>query len=258
MQARWYGLSVRFKGAIVKHLRYLASRRRNLPQQSRAEALPLSVGEHYRIELAPFSQRALRRFLLEIVPLFERAPSYQQLPEASVGAAPAEHVADVVKVSRQDLTDEIHHQRYAEIELSGNWMYFSSSSISSGSSSSSSSRSENSEIPVDLARLPAEIGVMLAILGAAHAGEFVGLHEFLEAYGHGHLPCRGSPRAYVISAQLAATVARSRSRVMNTSLERRSLSGQRASRVGGWKVRCTPSRAAGGRPTRRGPPSASD
>src|SRR4030088_1993856 len=95
-------------------------------------------------------------------------------------------------------------------------------------------------VPVDLARLPAEIGMMLAILGAAHAGEFVGLHEFLEAYGHGLLPCGGSPRAYVISAQLAATVARSRSRVMNTSLERRSSSGQRASRVGGWNVRCTP------------------
>src|SRR3981081_1014050 len=95
-------------------------------------------------------------------------------------------------------------------------------------------------MPVDIARLPAEIGMMLAIRGAAHAGEFVGLHEFLEAYGHGHLPRGGSPRAYVISAQLAATVAWSRSRVMNTSLERRSSSGQRASRVGGGDVRCTP------------------
>src|SRR5258708_38689581 len=91
-------------------------------------------------------------------------------------------------------------------------------------------------MPVDLARLPAEIGMMLAILGAAHAGEFVGLHELLEAYGHGHLLCRGSPRAYAISAQLVATVARSRPRVMTTSRERRSASGQRARRVGGWKV----------------------
>src|SRR5258708_19346891 len=96
----------------------LASRRRTLPQQSRAEALPLSVGEHYRIELAPFPQRAFRRLLLEIVPLLERARSYQQLLETPIGAAPAEHVADVVKVSRQELTDEIHHERYAEIELS--------------------------------------------------------------------------------------------------------------------------------------------
>src|SRR4030088_1026608 len=95
-------------------------------------------------------------------------------------------------------------------------------------------------MPVDLARLPAEIGMMLAVRGAAHAGEFVGLHEFLEAYGHGHVPCGSSPRAYVISAQLAATVAWSRSRLMNTSLERRSSSGQRASRVGGGNGRGTP------------------
>jgi hypothetical protein len=34
-----------------------------------------SVGELYRIELALFPQGSLRRLPLEIVPLFERAPS---------------------------------------------------------------------------------------------------------------------------------------------------------------------------------------
>jgi hypothetical protein len=181
--------------------------------RSPAGTLALSVGEHYRIELAPFSQRAFRRLLLEIVPLSERAPSYQQLLEAPVGAAPAEYVADVVKVSRQELTDEIHHQRYAEIELSLAGQLDVFVLILDISRQFIVELLEVGELgmPVDLARLPAEIGMKLATFRAAVRRELMSSPP-------------NSPPPW---------------RVMNTSRERRSASGQRASRVGGSKVRCT-------------------
>src|SRR5580704_1207582 len=76
-----------------------------------------SVGECYRIELAPFSQRTDRRFLLEIVPLLEYVPAGQQALEAGISSSPAEHLPHLVKVFRLDLPGEVQREGLAEIEL---------------------------------------------------------------------------------------------------------------------------------------------
>jgi hypothetical protein len=47
-----------------------------------------------------------------------RRDADQKRPKLLVGAAPAEHLSDIVEIAGQEFTDEIQHQPLAEIEFS--------------------------------------------------------------------------------------------------------------------------------------------
>ncbi len=89
------------------------------------------------MQRAPVAQRLLRDSRFEDVPVIDRTSSGEQGLEFRVGAPPAEEIADVVEIVRQELASKIQHQRLAQPELTfvRERDDFSSSLMSSGSSS---------------------------------------------------------------------------------------------------------------------------
>ena len=70
-----------------------------------------------RMQRAPVAQRLLRDSRFEGVPVIDRTSSGEQGLEFRVGAPPAEEIADVVEIVRQELASKIQHQRLAQPEL---------------------------------------------------------------------------------------------------------------------------------------------
>ena len=144
--------------------------------------LPLSVGEYYRIELAPFSQRSFRRFLLEIVPLLEHLPSGQQVLEIGISASPAEHSPHLVEISWQDLAGEVQRERLPEIELPLIRYLEEFLAVADVIRQYVQVVAELG-MTIELARLPAQKGLML--VPAVGADEFEGFQYVLQADRHG-------------------------------------------------------------------------
>src|SRR6202022_3779722 len=157
-----------------------------------------SVGDFYRIGLAPFAQRLFRGFRFEIVPPIKGASSYQQRSKFWVGASLAEYVSDLIEVVWQKFACKVQRQRLAETELSfvgdrdvflvildviGHLVVQFVQFVQVGKFG----------VPVDLARPPVEDGLMLA--NAAESNEFEGVEDFLKADGHWSAAKRGRRRA---------------------------------------------------------------
>src|SRR5262249_34282511 len=129
---------------------------------------------------APLPQSRLLGVVREIVPPFEDAPPRQQILISVVSTPSAEDVANFVVVVGQELTSETQDQRLAEIELSliRNRNIFLVADIVGQFLVVVAELG----VPIDLARLPVEIGFILAHAAAAH--EFEGELEVRKVDRH--------------------------------------------------------------------------
>jgi len=119
------------------------------------------------------------------VPAINGVSSRQQSAEFRIGAAPAEYVSNLIEVAWQKFARKIQHQRLAEAELPFVWnryVFFIILDVV-GQLIIQLVQVGKFGAPIDLARLPAQNGLMFAE-AAAHADEFEGVEYFLKANEH--------------------------------------------------------------------------
>src|SRR5215469_696940 len=127
-------------------------------------AVGLSVGYSYRIEFAPFPQRSFGRFRFEIVPAINHVPSRQQGSEFRVRASPVKYVSNLIKIIRKEFARKVQRQRLTETELTfrGDRHVFLIILDVVGQLIVQLVEFGKFGVPVDLARLPAQNGLMFA------------------------------------------------------------------------------------------------